>query len=110
MSTTKAEQFYIDHKEAILNELLSLKYSIEHQEYDQIAVWFNDFCICYQNGIPICHNVGTDTIYHNVGDILAKKYPELIDNDLGYSHEYIDLIINEFCEKFAEKHNINFNE
>ena len=99
-------------------------FEIERQNIDgdlQIAVWCKsfgkDWSICYQNGdtngdfkgTAVFNNPGADSGLQELRDILAERreFKHLIDENTYHQFWELENFINEFCEDFAETHNLS---
>lgn len=119
-STTfeQAELFYNENKAKLMKIMFSeFDGRIDYQEeYNQVAVWFGGFCICYQdsdmngNGKGRAHwdNSGADSVFCDLGEILKndERFSELYASDEVHDDYFIKAFINDFCEEFAERNNI----
>jgi hypothetical protein len=114
----QAQKFYTDKKETLLNILhTEFKADVDYQaDYDQVAVWFDGFSICYQNsdmngsgkGEPHWNNDGANSGIDELREILKKdeRFNPLVALDEYWSNEYLNVFIDDFCADFAEKHGI----
>lgn len=113
-----AEIFYNDNKENLL-AIMHKEFvgKIDYQsDYDQIAVWFDEFSLCYQNsdmnggnlGGVNFDNPGANSGLQELESILEKdsRFDALIASDEYHSHECLRELITDFCYDYAEKHNI----
>jgi hypothetical protein len=119
-STFKQARKFYDENATKLTSVLhnELRHEIDYQsEYDQVAVWFDDFSLCYQNsdmngggkGEPHWNNEGANDGLDKLKDILTAddRFNALIAEDEYWSDEYLNTFINDFCDDFAEKHDIS---
>ena len=117
-SNEQAEKFYHENKKRLVDILLDEnRGQIDYQaEYDQVAVWFDDFVLCYQDsdmngdnvGAPHWNNNGADFGVYELRNILKKdeRFQPLIAEEEYWQYEYFDLIVNDFCADYAEIHKI----
>lgn len=115
----QAEKFYNENKKRLVEILLDENIGqIDYQvEYDQVAVWFDDFALCYQNsdmngdniGVPHWNNAGADQGVYDLRNILKKdeRFQPLIAKEEYWCNEYLNLIVNDFCAEYAEKNKID---
>tara|TARA_R100000541_G_C1897352_1_gene84079 strand:+ start:91471 stop:91869 length:399 start_codon:yes stop_codon:yes gene_type:complete len=115
----QAEIFYKENKDKLIEIMFSaFQGNIDHQyEYNQIAVWFDGFCICYQdsdmngNGKGRAHwdNSGADTVYNDLGKILKNDgiFSELYASDETDDSYFLNAFIDDFCSEFAKRNNID---
>ena len=115
----EAEKYYNEKKGVLLVELHNrFPGEIDYQaEYDQVAVWFEGFSLCYQNsdmngagkGEPHWNNDGANDGLDMLFEILKNddRFNALIAENEYWSNEYLNQLINDFCDDFAEKHNIS---
>lgn len=114
----QAEKFYNENKETLLRTLIEENTgSIDYQsEFDQVAVWFGGFSLCYQNsdmngagkGKPHWNNDGADSGVDELRDLLAAdaRFQPLIAEDEYWSNEWLNALVQDFCAEFAEKNSI----
>ncbi len=114
----EAKLFFENNKQKILSLLLKeLEGEIEYQsEYNQVAVWFKDFSLCYQNGDmagnrkgeAIWNNDGANSGVQELRDLIANdpRFAPLYAEDEYWSYEYVDGMVALFCDAFAERNNI----
>ena len=114
----EAKAFFDKNNNSILELLLEeLKGEIEYQsEYDQVAVWFKEFSLCYQNGDmngnkkgqAIWNNDGADSGVKVLRDLIANdsRFSPLYAEDEYWSFEYVDETVALFCDEFAERNSI----
>lgn len=114
----QAEKFYNENKAALLKIMMDeFKGEIEYQEeFDQIAVWFENFSLCYQNGDmagsrkgeAVWDNEGANSGIDDLKEMLKRddRFNSLIAKDEYWEDEYLNDLINYFCSEFAKKHNI----
>lgn len=114
----EAKAFFDKNKNSILELLLEeLKGEIEYQsEYDQVAVWFKDFSLCYQNGDmngnkkgqAIWNNDGADSGVKVLRDLIANdpRFSPLYAENEYWSYEYVNDMVALFCDEFAERNSI----
>ena len=114
----EAEKFYHENKKRLLDILIDENIGqIDYQvEYDQVAVWFDNFSLCYQDsdmngdnvGAPHWNNNGADFGVYELRNILKKdeRFQPLIAEEEYWQYEYFDLIVNDFCADYAEIHKI----
>ena len=114
----QAEKFYRENKDILLEILRKENIGqIDYQtEYDQVAVWFDDFSLCYQSsdmngggkGEAHWNNDGADLGVYELRNILKKdeRFQPLIAEEEYWKYEYFDLIVNDFCAEYAEKNKI----
>ncbi len=113
-----AKVFFDNNKNHILHLLLDeLKGEIEYQsEYNQVAVWFKDFSLCYQNGDmngdkkgqAVWNNEGADSGLKDLRDLIANdpRFAPLYAEDEYWSYKYVDDMVALFCDAFAEENDI----
>ena len=114
----EAEKYYNEKKGVLLVELHNrFPGEIDYQaEYDQVAVWFEGFSLCYQNsdmngdgeGAPHYDNDGANCGLDELFNILKNddRFNPLIANEEYWENEYLEELIHDFCKDFAEKHKI----
>jgi hypothetical protein len=114
----QAKKFYNENKENLLRTLLKEQTGeIDYQsEYDQVAVWFDGFSLCYQNsdmngagkGYPHWNNPGADSGVDELRDMLAAdaRFQPLIAEDESWPNEWLNTLVQDFCAEFEEKNNI----
>jgi len=116
----QAENFYNKNKNALL-KIMHEEFdgTIDHQiseNYDQVAVWFGKFAVCYQDsdmnggskGEPHFNNDGANDGLDDLKEILKKdeRFQPLIAKEEFWKNEFLRQIINDFCRSYAEKHKI----
>lgn len=122
MNTSKtfeqAEVFYNENKTQLMSIMFEeFKGEIDYQnEYNQVAVWFNGFSICYQdsdmNGDGKGHahwdNSGADTVFEELGKILKndQRFSQLFASDEVHDTYFLNQFINDFCSEFDERNDI----
>jgi len=119
--TFEQAKAYYEEKGGELLQVLHDEYpgNIDHQideNYDQVAVWFNGFSLCYQDsdmngggkGEPHWSNSGADSGIDELKEILKgdERFQPLIAEDEYWCNEYLNDLINDFCVDYAEKHDI----
>ena len=114
----QAEKNYNEKKEELIETMHSeFKGDIDYQgEWDQVAVWFNGFSLCYQNsdmngagkGEPHYNNDGANSGLDELKDILKidDRFNSLIAENEHWENEYLDQLIHDFCNDYAKKHGI----
>lgn len=114
----EAKVFFDNNKNHILHLLLDeLKGEIEYQsEWNQVAVWFKDFSLCYQNGDmngdkkgqAVWNNDGANIGVEVLRDLIANdpRFCPLYAEDKYWSYEYVNDMVALFCDAFAERNNI----
>jgi len=114
----QAKKFYTDNKEVLLNVMLEeFTGSIDFQEeYNQVAVWFDGFVICFQDsdmngdgkGKAHWDNEGANSGLDDLLDILKldERFSLLVASDEYWENEYLRTLINDFCSKYAEINDI----
>ena len=114
----EAAKFYSENKENLLSIMLNeFKGNIDYQaEWDQVAVWFPGFSLCYQNGdmngddkgTPCFNNDGANNGLTELKEILKKdeRFQPLVASEEYWKNEYVNEIINDFCIEFAKQNNI----
>jgi len=115
----QAEIFYNENKATLIEVMFSdFKGSIDRQdEYNQIAVDFDGFIICYQDsdmngddkGKAHWSNPGADAVFTDLGKILKndKRFSKLYASDEVHDNYFIETFINDFCREFAKRNNID---
>lgn len=114
----EAREFYEKNKNGLLEAMLEeFQGKIDNQpEYGQVVVYFEDFAICYQNGDmnggrkgePVWNNPGADDGLAELRELLSKdeRFQPLIASEEFWMYEYLEELINNFCEQYAEIHNV----
>ena len=118
----EAEKFYTSNRNNLIKILHNefqgkIEYQIDSEAgWDQVAVWFDGFSLCYQDsdmngagkGEPHWNNDGANCGLDNLSGILENdnRFNGLIAENEYWSNEYLQQLINDFCKDFAEKHNI----
>lgn len=112
----QAEKFYEEHKDEIYKKL-AVNFEIDNQrEYHQVAVWFKDFSICYQDsdmnggGVGEAHafNSGADSVIEEMGRVINNDdfMSGLVASDEYHEDYFVDEFIYYFCDRFADEHDI----
>ena len=114
----EAKNYYEENNEMLIKIMFEKFHGrIDNQsEFDQVAVWFDEFSLCYQNsdmngknkGEPHWNNDGANDGVDLLKNILSEdeRFQRLIAEDEYWKNEYLNILINDFCEDFAEKNKI----
>lgn len=114
-----AQKYLGENRDDLINSLHNeLTFTLEDQsDLDQVAVWFENFSICFQNG----RTNGTcegEAIFDNPGsnEEGLDDFRALLENDPRFQplvseeywdYEILDEFMREFLKDFVKKHKIS---